>query len=223
MHLFFDLDHTLWDFDTNADECLTQIFDEFLPKESHKKNAFTKQFSMINRAMWLQLERNEITHDFLRKNRFKNTFEAIELKINEAVGEEMNEHFLDLLPEKVGLMEHAIEILEYLQPHHNLHILSNGFFEIQKRKIHNSGLSPYIDFLITNDLAGARKPDAEIFQYALNQTGANLENSMMIGDSFEADIKGAEQFGLKSIYFAPTNYHNHSRYINSLQQLKNYF
>lgn len=223
MDLFFDLDHTLWDFDSNAEECLLEIFEEFLPDKSAHSTVFIEKFNTINKAMWLLLERNEITHEYLRKNRFKNTFEAINLQISDTQGEQMNERFLELLPHKTGLVKHALEILEYLKPKHTLHILSNGFCEIQTRKINNSGLAPYFNELITVDVAGARKPDPAIFDYAVKKSGAKLSDSMMIGDSFEADIMGAERYGLEAIYFAKENQQDHPRFINSLDQLKNYF
>lgn len=222
-HLFFDLDHTLWDFETNAKECLFEIYDKHLLKyDLNSKDEFIDHFSTTNRQMWAQLERKEITHEFLRANRFKIALEKLGISLNENDGNEINDLFLALLPQKKALMENTIELLDYCNKHYRLHIISNGFYDVQIKKMKNSGIHDYFDQIITNEIAGVRKPEKKIFHYAMQAAKCKVENAIMIGDSFEADVIGATKAGMKAIYFAEENKENHPFHITNLIDLKNH-
>ena len=204
-HLFFDLDHTLWDFEQNAHDCLCELYKHFNLNALGVENAavFCEKFSEANHHYWALLERKEITVAQLRRRRFVAAFEKMDIPIEEAFGLEMTDVFLQLLPTKKALIEGAIEVLEYLKPNYQLHILSNGHQELQAQKMQNSGILHYFEEHITVDKANALKPDKAIFEYALKCTNASLSNSLMIGDNYEADIKGALNAKFHAVFYNP--------------------
>jgi YjjG family noncanonical pyrimidine nucleotidase len=204
-HLFFDLDHTLWDFERNSAECLADIYEHFKLKSLNINNLadFYKEFSIVNRHYWSLLESNQITHHELRQRRFRDTFINLGADIDEDFGLEVNEYFLGLLPKKAHLIEGAVEILEYLLPKYELHIISNGWQDIQVNKMKSSEIHHYFGEIITNELAGTRKPDRRIFDYAVATTKANLAESLMIGDNYEADILGAISANMDTVFYNP--------------------
>ena len=206
-HLFFDLDHTLWDFERNSAECLADIYQVFNLKSLNINNLsdFCKEFSSVNKYYWALLERKEITHEVLRERRFQDTFVNLGAEIGIGFGLEINEYFLELLPKKAHLIDGAVEILDYLLPRYKLHIISNGWQDIQVDKMKSSAIHHYFDKIITNEMAGTRKPDRRIFDYALTVTNANLAESLMIGDNYEADVLGAMSANMDTVFYNPEN------------------
>jgi putative hydrolase of the HAD superfamily len=207
-HLFFDLDHTLWDFERNSAECLADIYETFDLKGLNISNleTFQKEFSVVNRHQWSLLEKNLITHEDLRRRRFQETLENLGVKdLKKSFGLEINEYFLELLPKMAHLIEGAVDVLEYLLPKYELHIISNGWQDIQVNKMKSSEIHHYFGEIITNELAGTRKPDRGIFDYAIDITKANLVESLMIGDNYEADILGAINVNMDTVFYNPEN------------------
>jgi putative hydrolase of the HAD superfamily len=207
-HLFFDLDHTLWDFERNSAECLADIYETFDLKGLNISNleTFQKEFSLVNRHQWSLLEKNLITHEDLRRRRFQETLENLGVKdLKKSFGLEINEYFLELLPKMAHLIEGAVDVLEYLLPKYELHIISNGWQDIQVNKMKSSEIHHYFGEIITNELAGTRKPDRGIFDYAIDITKANLVESLMIGDNYEADILGAINVNMDTVFYNPEN------------------
>ncbi|MFY7908685.1 MAG: YjjG family noncanonical pyrimidine nucleotidase [Emticicia sp.] len=207
-HLFFDLDHTLWDFERNSAECLADIYEifDFKSLNISTLEAFQQEFSVVNKRQWSLLEQNLITHDELRRRRFQETLENLGVKdLKKSFGLEINEYFLELLPKKAHLIEGAVEVLDYLLPKYELHIISNGWQDIQVNKMKSSEIHHYFGEIITNELAGTRKPDRRIFDYALETTKANLAESLMIGDNYEADILGAINANIDTVFYNPDN------------------
>jgi putative hydrolase of the HAD superfamily len=207
-HLFFDLDHTLWDFERNSAECLADIYETFDLKGLNISNleTFQKEFSVVNRHQWSLLEKNLITHEDLRRRRFQETLENLGVKdLKKSFGLEINEYFLELLPKMAHLIEGAVDVLEYLLPKYELHIISNGWQDIQVNKMKSSEIHHYFGEIITNELAGTRKPDRRIFDYAIDVTKANLVESLMIGDNYEADILGAINVNMDTVFYNPDN------------------
>jgi YjjG family noncanonical pyrimidine nucleotidase len=204
-HLFFDLDHTLWDFEGNALECLAEMYKNFKLKSLGVESfdAFYINFSEANRYYWALLERKEITVEQLRRSRFKAAFQKLGIDITEEFSLKMTEVFLDLLPQKKRLIEGTIDILDYLKPRYQLHIISNGWQGIQVKKMENSGILHYFDAIITNEIANARKPEKGIFDFALKQANAPISNSLMIGDNYEADILGAKNADFDTVFYNP--------------------
>lgn len=204
-HLFFDLDHTLWDFERNSAESLSEIYHTF---ELHNHGIlslgdFVKTFIEINTQLWADFDRGHIAHGFIRENRFRLVFEALNVD-NLAVGKDMGEEYLRLLPQKSHLLDGAVELLDYCaNKNYQLHIVTNGFDSIQASKMASSGIQQYFEHVITNEKAGAKKPDAQIFEFALRSANARPEESLMIGDNWEADIMGALRFGIDAAFYNP--------------------
>lgn len=204
-HLFFDLDHTLWDFEVNAQECLIEMYDRFALKALgvESSDAFFQRFSETNKYYWAMLEKKEITSDYIRKNRFKTALSKLGVDIDEFFSLKMTEVFIQLLPHKKQLIEGAIEILDYLKPNYQLHIISNGYYDMQMQKMKSSAIDHYFIEVITNERAKALKPEKAIFDYARYRTNALFSNSLMIGDNYEADIKGAINANFDTVFYNP--------------------
>jgi putative hydrolase of the HAD superfamily len=204
-HLFFDLDHTLWDFEKNSKESLADLYQNFglHAWNLSELSAFQQEFSIVNKRYWSMLESNQIGHEELRRRRFRDTLVNLGVEADETLGLQLNEAFLELLPQKSHLIEGAIEILDFLAPHYELHIISNGWQDVQARKINSSKIGHYFKEVITNERADARKPDKRIFDYAIQITNAKLSESIMIGDNFEADILGAINAQMDSVFYNP--------------------
>jgi len=220
-HLFFDLDHTLWDFDANAFDCLLEIYQVFgLENNGIVMKKFYSNFTQINRSLWNQLELNLIEHDEIRKRRFKMTLEALELIIGTKVSEAMNDTFLELLPQKSKLVDGCVDVLDGLKDKYQLHILSNGYAKIQSKKLRISGIDNYFDKVITNDIANYRKPEKGIFDYSLKKTKSQTYEVLMIGDSYLADIIGAKNAGWDTIHFTETDHPDETLSTVKIKKLK---
>ena len=201
-HLFFDLDHTLWDFDTNAKEALTELYTLFQLEEKLVSpfDKFYKTYLHHNAILWDSYHKGLITTDDLKWKRMYRTL--LEFKIgDETLSREMSAKFLEILPTKKILFEHTIEILEYLlKKDYQIHLLTNGFEKTQWSKLNNSNLAKYFTHVITSELSNCIKPSKEIFDFAINRSGALLHESIMIGDNLDADIQGAINAGMDSIF-----------------------
>lgn len=205
-HIFFDLDHTIWDFDKNAEETLQELYEIYKLRELGLLSAseFILRYTENNHSLWAQYHLGLISKELLRAERFRKTF--IELGVHpEKVPQQFEEDYVKISPTKTNLFEGAEKVLGYLQKKYTLHIISNGFRETTLTKMDLSGLNPYFTNVIISEEVGINKPDKAVFQYALDKAGANLEESIMIGDSLEADIYGAMNFGMKAIFFNPLN------------------
>ncbi len=201
-NIFFDLDHTIWDFETNATQ---SIIDLHLQLNLEAKGVapvqlFLEKYMYHNTIMWNKYHNGLITADDLKWKRMAATL--LEFKIgDEKLAKQMAETFLTILPEKKVVFPYTFEILNYLQSkNYNLHIITNGFEKVQHRKLAASGLNKFFDQVITSEATGFVKPHKEIFDYALKVANATIENSIMIGDNIEADIIGAHKAGWKTIF-----------------------
>ena len=198
-HIFFDLDHTLWDFDTNSALAFDAIFKRDFPAINTK--LFLEQYIPINQACWALFQVDKMTHEELRYQRLKQSFDAINYAISDHHIEQIAQDYIQLLPEFNHLFDDALETLSYLKARYELHIITNGFAEVQFRKMSNSNLSHYFKTVTNSEMAGAKKPNPIIFQHALHLAQAQKSESIMIGDSMEADVQGALDFGMKAIFF----------------------
>lgn len=221
--IFFDLDHTLWDFDANSYLAFDKIFKSQYPTIDSK--FFIKIYAPINQACWKLYQVDKITHDELRYQRLKQTFDQMNFSISDDVIDKIATDYITLLPNNNKLFKGAIEVLEYLKPKYQLHIITNGFAEVQDKKITNSGLKKYFHTITNSEMAGAKKPHPAIFNHALILANTNIKQSIMIGDSVDADVQGALDFGMEAILFDPNNQFpltGISR-INQLMELKKIF
>lgn len=214
-HVFFDLDHTLWDFERNSSEVLWQLYNEH---ELHKLGVFTKedfsnQFSLINTRLWESFNVKAIDKDYLRNERFNLVFDALGFK-NPDKAKGLAEHYLQLCPAMPHVFPFVQEVLQYLknEKRYQLHILSNGFSEVQHIKLNSAKIHHYFDEIITADATGFQKPDSEMFQYAFKKIECRETECIMIGDNLIADIQGAKRAGIDQIFFNP-NRVSHSQTI----------
>ena len=204
-HIFFDLDHTLWDFKKNAREALSEIFiDKQLALRGVPSfDEFFARYSALNDHYWNLYRIGEISKDDLRYIRFNEALKTFKVN-DERLSFEVGNAYIALCPKKTNLFPFAIEVLEYLKAKDfNLHIITNGFSEIQDIKMRESQLDSYFDLIVTPDNAGVKKPDPKIFQYALDNSKALANESVMIGDEPFIDVKGALDVGMKGIVFNP--------------------
>ncbi len=203
-HLFFDLDHTLWDFDRNAEETLSELFDIYRFRDLGFSSAdvFIESYTRNNQLLWAQYHLGEIDKNHLRKARFSNTFEELGVEASR-FPQQFEEDYLSMCPLKTHLFPHAIETLNYLQEKYVLHLISNGFKEASATKVEKTGIAKYFFQIVISENIGVHKPHPQIFEYAVNAAGTTKEESVMIGDSLEADIRGAQNFGMDAIFFNP--------------------
>ncbi|MFC4209974.1 YjjG family noncanonical pyrimidine nucleotidase [Pedobacter lithocola] len=204
-HIFFDLDHTIWDFDRNAEETLNELYRVYNLQELGLKSCeeFISTYTENNHQLWADYHLGKITKDFLRAERFNKTF--LQLGIQpDAVPHQFEDDYVSISPTKTNLFDGAENVLSYLKEKYTLHIISNGFKETTLTKMDLSGLNPYFKNVIISEDVGANKPNPVIFEHALNKAKAAKEESIMIGDSLEADIYGALNFGMEAIFFNPT-------------------
>lgn len=197
--IFFDLDHTLWDFDKNSEHAFDRIFKEKHPDVSTTQ--FVKVYAPINQACWKLYQVDLISHDELRYKRLKDSFDALGIEMSDAQINQMAIDYIEYLPLNNQLFEGAIELLDYLQPKYQLHIITNGFAEVQYKKLENSGIAGYFNSVTNSEMAGVKKPHPKIFEHALSVANTTKERSVMIGDCIDADVKGALSFGMDAIYF----------------------
>lgn len=198
------MDHTLWDFEKNSRETLFEIY-EILSLRSlgiTYQNIFAEKYSLINDRMWDDFRLGKITRVELRINRFVELLEVYQIKDYE-LAKKIAEEYLKILPTKTNLFPDAHEILSYLKQKYKMHIITNGFEEVQYKKINNTNLSQYFLEIITSEKADSQKPHKKIFEYALRKTNALANKSIVIGDTLEVDIIGAREFGIDQVYFNP--------------------
>ncbi|MCG2611356.1 YjjG family noncanonical pyrimidine nucleotidase [Flavobacterium sp. SM15] len=218
--IFFDLDHTLWDFERNS--ALT--FDAIFKKHAIDVDLdeFLKHYVPINLKYWVLFREEKINHIELRYKRLKETFDQIPHAIDLETIDLISEEYIRYLPTFNHLFEGAIEILEYLKPKYHLHIITNGFQEVQYGKLKNSNIEHYFSTVTNSEMAGVKKPNPKIFEFALDLANTNKESSVMVGDSFDADIEGALNIGLDAVFFneARVNITADVRQIFNLTDLK---
>lgn len=202
--LFVDFDDTLYDTHGNAEIALRETFDTYkLAQYFEEPKTFYDTYWAANIDLWTRYSKEEITRDYLIVERFRRPLsEGRGLDVTEQMCLEMNDVFLDYCSNKSGVVEGAHELMDYLRAKgYRMHMTSNGFHEVQYKKLAACGLREYFDSIILSEDAGANKPSKAFFDYAFSKTGANPETTMMIGDNMQTDIKGAMAAGLDTILF----------------------
>ncbi|ELY2009669.1 YjjG family noncanonical pyrimidine nucleotidase [Flavobacterium psychrophilum] len=200
-HIFFDLDHTLWDFDKNSELAFGLILSNYFP--DIKIEDFVAIYAPINQACWKLYQKDKITHQELRYKRLKDTFDVLNQKISDKQIDLISDEYIEFLPDFNHLFDNAIEVLNFLSENYQLHIITNGFAQVQDKKLNNSNISHYFQTITNSELAGAKKPNPIIFEHALKVANAQKYESIMIGDCLDADVKGALDFGIEAIFFNP--------------------
>jgi putative hydrolase of the HAD superfamily len=202
-HLFFDLDHTLWDFNKNSKEILFELFDELsLSTRISSFIDFYDKYIEINEELWDLYRKDQITKAELRSVRFKRALKCFGVE-DEELAIELRNKYIQRCPLKGYLFADCHSVLESLQSKYILHIITNGFEEVQEVKMSSCNLNDYFTEIITSEGAGVRKPNPRIFEYAFETSGAKPSESVMIGDSLEVDCIAAEKMGMQAVFFNP--------------------
>ena len=201
-HLFFDLDHTLWDFEANARATLSELYGSLQLEERgvNDFDLFYKNYLGHNEKLWERYRNGFIRQQDLRVKRMR--LALLDFKIaDDVLAKEMSEKFLDLLPTRTILFPYTKEILQYLaDKDYQLHLITNGFEVTQHSKLKYSGLVPFFKKVITSEGSNSLKPNKEIFEYAFQKTGAAPKESIMIGDTIDVDILGAVNAGIDQVH-----------------------
>ncbi len=221
--IFFDLDHTLWDFEKNSALTFEKIFNQ--KQLDLPLPAFLATYNPINHHFWKLYRNNEITQDDLRYQRLAATFSALNIPVKDADIVEISDQYIKYLSEFPHLFDGTHRLLKHLKNDYTLHIITNGFELVQHHKIKNSGLGTYFDQVFTAEKVGFKKPHPQIFKEALKQTATSATAALMIGDSLEADILGALDNGMQAIHFNShqEDLHDHCVIVDSLEEITQIF
>ena len=218
--IFFDLDHTLWDFEKNSALTFAKVLAKH--RVAVDLDGFLEVYSPINFQMWVLYRENRISKSDLRYQRLRQTFDALDASVSDETIHVLAHEYIEQLSTFTHLLPNAMEILEYLSPKYRLHIITNGFQEVQERKLKGSNIHHYFDQVINSEMAGVKKPHPRIFELALDMARVHPKNTLMIGDDIEADIQGAKAMGMHAIHYTSnsTIRHNVCQTINDLIEIK---
>ncbi|MBL4862324.1 MAG: YjjG family noncanonical pyrimidine nucleotidase [Crocinitomicaceae bacterium] len=222
-HLFFDLDKTLWDLEKNSKAALEILYTDLnLSDYTRSFNSFHKTYKKINAELWYRYGQGKITREELRFKRFMETLKRFQIT-DVALANTLNEVYSSISPYQTNLFPEAINTLEALKKdNHTLHIITNGFKDVQYIKLEKSGLRDYFDVIVCSDEIGKNKPALDVFQYAMTNAKADPTESIMIGDDYRVDVVGAIRAGMQGILFDPEySYRDgtHEWHINALKQI----
>lgn len=220
--VFFDLDHTLWDFDKNSGLTFEKIFK--LNNINVCLKSFLEVYEPINQNYWKLYREEKIDKTTLRFGRLNDAFFDINFKIKKSRIQQLSSDYIAHMTTFNYLLNHTVEILDYLKPMYKLHIITNGFQEVQQTKLEKSKISHYFKTITNSEMVGVKKPNPKIFNFALNLANTTANKSVMIGDNYEADVLGALNIEMESIFFDLKNtpLNNDIKQINNLLLLKNY-
>ena len=202
-HLLFDLDHTLWDFNRNSRAALDELFsklnlsDYFIDFED-----FLNKYHKINAILWDQYGKGKVTKSYVKYERFIRCLRNAGC-MNDELGKSMAEEYVRISPCKTYLVDGAMEVLEALAGKYRMYIITNGFIEVQYKKIKFSGLSPYFSQVFISEEIGYQKPEAGFFQFVFQNDGIRPDESLVIGDNLHTDIAGAKEYGIDTVFFNP--------------------
>jgi putative hydrolase of the HAD superfamily len=203
-HIFFDLDHTLWDFDRNSSETLTELYYQLaLQKEITNLNEFIEVYRRINAKYWHLYNHGKVTKLQVRTERFIETLQHFKVSNLEEKAKILGDQYVQISPQKKHVFPGAHQTLDYLSQKYQLHIITNGFIEVQHTKLKNCQLTDYFSMILCTEELGVNKPNPIVYETALERTNALPTESLMVGDNLETDILGAQNCGLKTVHFNP--------------------
>lgn len=220
--VFFDLDHTLWDFERNSALTFQFIFHEHGIGLELKQ--FLQYYVPINLKFWKLYREERVGKKELRYQRLKQSFELMGLQIDDDTINSLSKSYIEHLSSFRHVLPGTFEILDYLKGRYGLHIITNGFSETQEKKMKNANIRKYFDVVVNSEMAGVKKPNPEIFNLALERADVQPENALMIGDNLEADILGAQQVGFSTLHLNSKGeaHHKFSEIIHRLDEIKNF-
>ena len=220
--IFFDLDHTLWDFEKNSALTFQRIFE--LHDINIDLSKFLEVYVPINLQYWKLYREERVTKSELRHQRLKKTFDSLGVEVKDRMINVLSDAYIEHLSSFNHIFPGTIETLKYLKPKYKLHIITNGFEEVQEKKLRNSNIRGYFEVIVNSEMAGVKKPDPKIFELALDQAKIKAKNALMVGDSLEADIIGAKNQGFHVLHF---NSHHEPKHdicemIHELSEIKSF-
>ena len=220
--VFFDVDHTLWDFEKNSALTFKKIL-KYCDVEV-SLNDFLKVYKPINFECWKRYREEKITQKELRYQRFSRTFKGLNIQVSDQLIDQLSKAYIEHLSSNTHVFKHTFEILDYLKPKYKLHIITKGPQAVQDKKLKKSKLYSYFDQVINSEMAGVKKPNRHIFNLALKLANTQAKYSVMVGDNTEADILGAKAVGFKTIHFNSNEEPKHDvcPIINELIEIKNF-
>jgi putative hydrolase of the HAD superfamily len=207
--IFFDLDRTLIDFDQSSRSTIRELFFEYsetIPGDENSFNLFFETYSQVNLGLWDKYRKKEIGKEELNNKRFSNSFQISGLKCSDSTS--FAKEYIKRSSNSVLLFPGTIETMDYLSKRYRLHVITNGFEEVQEGKLRLSGLGKYFDCIITSEKAGCMKPDRQIFDFALNCAKAKAEFSLMVGDDYDVDVRGASVAGIAQVLVTASPFNN---------------
>lgn len=203
--IFFDLDHTLWDYDRNARITLKILYEKYLDgKNGINPDIFQEEFIRINDIAWEKFDRGEISREDIRIIRFVEVLALFGINEPE-LAETISHEYMKLGPFQSHLMPNTMELLEILSEKYSLYVLTNGFEDIQKQKLHSAGITGYFKEIITSERVGNKKPAPDIFEYAVNAAGCSKEETIMVGDNLLTDMAGSIGYGIDCVFLNTKN------------------
>ncbi|MBC8464276.1 MAG: noncanonical pyrimidine nucleotidase, YjjG family [Bacteroidetes bacterium] len=226
-NLFFDLDRTLWDFETNAQEALSELYEEhqLAAKGISSVSNFIKNYKLHNERLWELYRKGQVEKEVLRSSRFLLTLNDFQID-DSALASALGDQYIQICPMKTHLFPFTHETLDYLYKKYRLHIITNGFEEVQYIKLEQSKMLHYFEQVITSEQVGVKKPHPDVFKHAMLKAFCKPEESVMIGDDLPVDILGAKAVGMHQVYFNPKRMaHSESitHEISCLSQLQELF
>jgi len=223
--LLFDLDHTLWDYETNSRLTLVELFNQHqLTEKGLSEKEFLDTFYVVNTELWDQYDRGQLHRDVIRNERFHRIFLSLGLD-DYSLSLQLSDEYVHESKKKGNLMEECAETLAYLHNKYPMVIVTNGFEEIQSTKLHSSGIHHFFKDVVTSAKAGYKKPAKEIFEFALTKNNFKPHEAIMIGDNLLTDIAGATNAKVDTVFFNP-NKITHQAFVNfeieKLNELKKF-
>lgn len=218
-HIFFDLDHTLWDFERCSCETLEELFHAHQMHtlaDNICADTFVNTFRKINRRLWILYGAGEITQQELRTTRFNLILNELGI-VKQDISAKLADDYIQLCPQKPHLLPYAKEVLDYLSNKYILHIITNGFADVQMVKLKSANITSYFSEIITSEKAGCQKPDKRIFDFILQRIKSHPSECIMIGDSLDSDIKGAQNAHIDHIFY---NYENLQHQESPMHEIK---
>ncbi len=218
--LFFDLDRTLWDFERNSQTALSVLYQELdLGKHIEHFLHFHHHYGIINAELWHQYGKGKISKEELRDSRFVKALAKFGIQ-DESTAMRMSQGYLELSPNQTAIFPFAHEMLrEFKNNEYQLHIITNGFREVQERKLQNCDLRKYFDVILCSEDIGFTKPNKEIYREAERLTGCKPNQAIMIGDDFKADVIGSLNAGWTAIHFDPEHRYKKERNVPRIRTL----
>jgi putative hydrolase of the HAD superfamily len=204
-NLFFDLDGTLWDLRKNTRSALEVLFEKYSDVQAINFEHFFRRYHHHNDQVWALYRDNKIEKEVLRYVRFERAFVDCQYDGNPQLIADFSNDFMEICPRMPHTIDGTHELLEHCASRYQMHIITNGFIEVQGHKMKAAKLNDYFTEMINSEHCGVRKPHRGIFDYAMQTTGADASKSLMIGDDWEADILGARNYGMDQAYLTTTD------------------